>query len=246
MVRKIVYRFVCICACVALCSLTTCIYVSASADGKDETTTDEEKAIMKIIEDDNNDIATNGDEAAGAFYIPKSRFTTSEDYDEYCKRMYNKGYMDKNGDWTPTAKNFINNQTDENKEALDQNAKEIVEQRVKDGEMSYKDNPYLSYDEMQKIEKEETKEATQQSNGTGTKDNDSLLDNEDTDSSGNSESDTTSSDYEDESDIDADEEDDSVEEPAQQKKGRVFGKIIMVILICGIAIVSYSIYRRQF
>ena len=96
------------------------------------------------------------------------------------------------------------------------------------------------------MEKEETKEATQQSDGTGTKDNDSLLDNEDTDSSDNSESDTISSDYEDESDMDADEEDDSVEEPAQQKKGSLFGKIVMVILICGIAIVSYSIYRRQF
>jgi len=46
--------------------------------------------------------------------------------------------------------------------------------------------------------------------------------------------------------MDADEEDDSVEEPAQQKKGSLFGKIIMAILICGIAIVSYSIYRRQF
>ena len=77
-------------------------------------------------------------------------------------------------------------------------------------------------------------------------DNDSLLDNEDADSSDDSESDTISSDYEDESDMDADEEDDSVEEPAQQKKGSLFGKIIMAILICGIAIVSYSIYRRQF
>lgn len=246
MVKKRVYRFVCICACVILCSLSTCICVSASTDGKDETITDEEKTIMKIIEDDNNDIATNGDEAAGAFYMHKSRFTTSEDYDEYCKRMYNKGYMDKNGDWTSAAKNFINNQTDENKETLDQNAKEIVEQRVKDGEMSYKDNPYLSYDEMQKMEKEEAKEATQQSDGTGTKDNDSLLDNDDSDGSSDSESDTTSSDYEDESDIDADEEDDSIEEPAQQKKGGLLGKVIMVILICGIAIVSYSIYRRQF
>ena len=72
------------------------------------------------------------------------------------------------------------------------------------------------------------------------------MDNEDADSSDDSESDTISSDYEDESDMDADEEDDSVEESAQQKKGSLFGKIVMAILICGIAIVSYSIYRRQF
>ena len=72
------------------------------------------------------------------------------------------------------------------------------------------------------------------------------MDDEDADSSDDSESDATNRDYEDESDMDADEEDDSVEEPAQQKKGSLFGKIIMVILICGIAIVSYSIYRRQF
>ena len=72
------------------------------------------------------------------------------------------------------------------------------------------------------------------------------MDNEDTDSSDDSESDTASSDYEDKSDIDADEENDNIEEPAQQKKGSIFGKIVMAILICGIAIVSYSIYRRQF
>mgnify|MGYP000482507175 CR=1 FL=1 len=38
--------------------------------------------------------------------------------------MYNFGYMDKNGNWTPSAKNFINNQTSENMKALDDNAKE--------------------------------------------------------------------------------------------------------------------------
>ena len=165
---------------------------------------------------------------------------------DYCKNMYNYGYMDKNGNWTPSAKNFINNQTSENMKALDDNAKEVVEQRIEKGEMSFEDSPYLTSEEKQKMEKEEAKEATQQSDGTGTKDNDSLLDNEDADSSDDSESDTISSDYEDEADMDADEEDDSVEEPAQQKKGSLFGKIIMAILICGIAIVSYSIYRRQF
>ena len=189
---------------------------------------------------------TDDDELTQGFYLPKSSFRSDESYQDYCKQMYNFGYMDKNGNWTPSAKNFINNQTSEKMKALDDNAKEVVEQRIEKGEMSFEDSPYLTSEEKQKMEKEEAKEATQQSDGTGTKDNDSLLDNEDADSSDNSESDTISSDYEDESDMDADEEDDSVEEPAQQKKGSLFGKIIMAILICGIAIVSYSIYRRQF
>ena len=56
----------------------------------------------------------------------------------------------------------------------------------------------------------------------------------------------TDDDIYDMSDEQDEQEDEKSEEPAQQKKGSLFGKIVMAILICGIAIVSYSIYRRQF
>lgn len=51
------------------------------------------------------------DELTQGFYLPKSSFRSDESYQDYCKQMYNFGYMDKNGNWTPSAKNFINNQT---------------------------------------------------------------------------------------------------------------------------------------
>lgn len=223
----------------------TYIYASSNGDNNKNTKNENSEEIDDSATSASYDY-TKDEPFTQGFYREKAAFQSDDDYKDYCKNMYNYGYMNKAGNWTPSAKNFINNQTSENMKALDDNAKEVVEQRIEKGEMSFEDSPYLTSEEKQKMEKEEAKEATQQSDGTGTKDNDSLLDNEDADSSDDSESDTISSDYEDESDMDADEEDDSVEEPAQQKKGSLFGKIIMAILICGIAIVSYSIYRRQF
>lgn len=223
------------------------VYTYASSNGDDKKNAKSE--MSEEIDDSATSASydyTEDEPFTQGFYREKATFQSDYDYKDYCRNMYNYGYMDKNGNWTSSAKNFINNQTSENMKALDDNAKEVVEQRIENGEMSFEDSPYLTFEEKQKMEKEEAKEATQQSDGTGTKDNDSLLDNDDSDGSSDSESDTTSSDYEDESDIDADEEDDSIEEPAQQKKGGLLGKVIMVILICGIAIVSYSIYRRQF
>ena len=122
---------------------------------------------------------------------------------------------------------------------LDNDAKETVKQRIENGEMSFEDSPYLTSEEKQKIKKEE-KEDTQQDDVNETENDDSLLEND------SLESDSNSGDYDDESDMDANEEDDKAEEPAQRKKGSIFGKIVMAILICGIAIISYSIYRRQF
>lgn len=193
---------------------------------------------------DNNSIKeendeTIDDEGGDTFYCPKSTFTSSDDYDSYCREMYRRGYMDKNQNWISEVKDYLNNKTQENADKLNSKAKSIIEQRIQDGEMKPEDNPYITDEKKDEIIRQEQEDSTKQSDGNGTKDNDSLLD-------GDSESDISDNGYNDESDINVDEEDNNIEEPAQQKKGGLLGKVIMVILICGIAIVSYSIYRRQF
>ena len=86
-----------------------------------------------------------------SFYRPKSTFRTAYDYEQYCKSMYDYGYMDEDYNWTPAAQDFINNKTVETAIAVDENARAIVQKRVEDGEIAEEDNPYLTYDEKQKI-----------------------------------------------------------------------------------------------
>ena len=86
-----------------------------------------------------------------SFYRPKSTFRTAYDYEQYCKSMYDYGYMDEDYNWTPAAQDFINNKTVETAIAVDENARAIVQKRVENGEIAEEDNPYLTYDEKQKI-----------------------------------------------------------------------------------------------
>ena len=111
--------------------------------------TDDEEESMQI-----DDSATNGnydytqyEELTQSFYIPKSSFMSSYDYEKYCERMYNYGYMDKDYNWTPAATNVINNMNASNMQKLDENAKQIVQERIDSGEMEAIDSPYLTYDQ---------------------------------------------------------------------------------------------------
>lgn len=199
---------------------------------------DEESSQNEEIEDDD----TGGD----TFYRPKASFMSSDEYNKYCEEMYRHGYMDKNYNWSSAAKEYINNMTEENNKAAFEDGKATVEKRIKNGEMELEDSPYLTSEELEKRQKAaQQKPNTQEDEGLVTDiEDDSMTDDELENS--NEDYEETDDDIYDMSDEQDEQEDEKSEEPAQQKKGSLFGKIVMAILICGIAIVSYSIYRRQF
>lgn len=90
-------------------------------------------------------------EITNSFYVPKSAFHSDYDYEEYCKRMYNNGYMDEYYNWTDEALDYITNPTKEKSEALDESAKALVEERVEEGKIAPEDNPFLTYEEREAI-----------------------------------------------------------------------------------------------
>lgn len=185
---------------------------------------------------------TKDEEYTQSFYRPKSLFQSSYDYEEYCKQMYNMGYMDSDYDWTPAAQNFINNMTGDNMKALDENAKEIVQQRVEDGEMKEEDNPYLTYDQKQALSNKNSKDSQ-------TGDSESISD------SNNEQASDTSIDSEASSDVKSSDDDlitVTPEEQAEQetKKPSSLANhiklVFMALLAAGIALITYSIYKKQF
>lgn len=201
---------------------------------------------------DIDDSATNGDydyteyeEYTQSFYRPKSLFQSSYEYEEYCKRMYNMGYMDSDYDWTPAAQNFIDNMTGDNMKALDKNAKEIVQQRIKDGEMKEEDNPYLTYDQKQALSGENSKDSQ-------TEDSENV-----SDSTNSEQSSDTSTDSNAASDMSTSEDDNSITVTPEEQQGEQEDEkpsslanriklVFMVLLATGIALVTYSIYKKQF
>ena len=198
---------------------------------------DEESSQNEEIEDDD----TGGD----TFYRPKASFMSSDEYNKYCEEMYRYGYMDENYNWSSAAKDYINNMTEENNKAAFEDGKATVEKRIKNGEMELEDSPYLTSEELEKQQKAQQETDTQEDEVPVTDaEDDSTSDDELEDS--NEDYEETDDDIYDMSDEQDEQENENSEEPAQQKKGGLLGKVIMVILICGIAIVSYSIYRRQF
>ena len=134
----------------------TYIYASSNGDNNKNTKNENSEEIDDSATSASYDY-TKDEPFTQGFYREKAAFQSDDDYKDYCKNMYNYGYMDKAGNWTPSAKNFINNQTSENMKALDDNAKEVVEQRIEKGEMSFEDSPYLTSEEKQKMEKERQK-----------------------------------------------------------------------------------------
>lgn len=89
-----------------------------------------------------------------SFYVPKDRFQSSYEYDEYCKRMYKEGYMDVNKNWTPAAQDFINNPTQGELNQLTEDRKELIQERIDNGDMLPEENPFLTYDEREAIIKD--------------------------------------------------------------------------------------------
>ena len=99
-----------------------------------------------------------------------------ESLEKYCERMYNYGYMDKDYNWTPAATNVINNMNASNMQKLDENAKQIVQERIDSGEMEAIDSPYLTYDQKQElIKKHCSRELTAASSNSGRLTSDSFL-----------------------------------------------------------------------
>lgn len=90
-------------------------------------------------------------ESYNAFYVPKTRFTSESQYKQYCERMYKRGYMDSDYNWTTSAQDCIENPTESNYQKMDGKAKQTVDERIRSGEMKAEESPYLTYDEIQKI-----------------------------------------------------------------------------------------------
>lgn len=198
---------------------------------------DEESSQNEEIEDD--------DVGGDTFYRPKSSFMSSDEYNKYCEEMYKHGYMDENYNWSSAAKDYINNMTEENNQAAFEDGKATVEKRIKSGEMKLEDNPYLTSEELKKRQKAQQETDTQEDEVPVTDAEDGSLSDDGLEDS-NEDYEEADDDIYDMSDEQDEQEDENPEEFTQQKKGGLLGKVIMIILICGIAIVSYSIYRRQF
>lgn len=196
--------------------------------------------------------ATNGDydytkdeEYTQSFYRPKSLFQSSYEYEEYCKRMYNMGYMDSDYDWTPAAQDFIDNMTGDNMKALDKNAKEIVQQRIKDGEMKEEDNPYLTYDQKQALSEKNSKDSqTEDSENVSDSTNSEQSSDASTDS--NASSDMSTSKDDNTITVTPEEEQTEKEDEKPSSLANRIKLVFMVLLAVGIALVTYSIYKKQF
>ena len=197
----------------------------------------------------NDDSAINGDydytqyeSHTQSFYMPQSYFASSYDYEEYCKKMYRYGYMDSNYNWTDDAETYINNPNEKNYEILDKNAKQTIQDRIDRGIMNAEDNPYLTYEEKQAIIKQKEQEENQQSDGDGTNDDESIVEQEAsvtpeiTEHTEQSEQEVTKA------------PDEEKQEPMSEtnKLGKTISYTIIVLAIAIIAAIAYSIYRRQF
>lgn len=208
--------------------------------------TDDEEESMQI-----DDSATNGnydytqyEELTQSFYIPKSSFMSSYDYEKYCERMYNYGYMDKDYNWTPAATNVINNMNASNMQKLDENAKQIVQERIDSGEMEAIDSPYLTYDQKQELIKKQEQESQQQSTGEGSEEG-SLIE---TETSATPEAEISEEPIEENTITKVPDEQQEQEEqkPEENKTRNTIGWVVIILFFTIIATIAYSIYRRQF
>lgn len=208
--------------------------------------TDDEEESMQI-----DDSATNGnydytqyEELTQSFYIPKSSFMSSYDYEKYCERMYNYGYMDKDYNWTPAATNVINNMNASNMQKLDENAKQIVQERIDSGEMEAIDSPYLTYDQKQELIKKQEQESQQQSTGEGSEEG-SLIE---TETSATPEAEISEEPIEENAITKVPDEQQEQEEqkPEENKTRNTIGWVVIILFFTIIATIAYSIYRRQF
>lgn len=186
---------------------------------------------------------TEEEEQTQTFYRKKSTFQSSYDYEIYCEEMYKLGYMTKNHEWTSAAKDYINNMTQETFEALDIDAKEVINQRIEDGELAPEDNPYLTYDERQELIKEKEEENNNQSDVNESENNEGAEteDNTDTDI-------VEEENKENEEDNKNEQEKVETEEAKEEEKtsGNTINRVMMVIFAAVIILGAYYIYKKQF
>ena len=211
---------------------------------KAETVETNEEESTKI-----DDSAINGDydytqyeSHTQSFYMPQSYFASSYDYEEYCKKMYRYGYMDSNYNWTDDAETYINNPNEKNYEILDKNAKQTIQDRIDRGIMNAEDNPYLTYEEKQAIIKQKEQEENQQSDGDGTNDDESIVEQE---ASVTPEI-TEYTEQPEQAVTKVPDEEKQETTPETNKLGKTISYTIIVLVIAIIAAIAYSIYRRQF
>lgn len=211
---------------------------------KAETVETNEEESTKI-----DDSAINGDydytqyeSHTQSFYMPQSYFASSYDYEEYCKKMYRYGYMDSNYNWTNDAETYINNPNEKNYEILDKNAKQTIQDRIDRGIMNAEDNPYLTYEEKQAIIKQKEQEENQQSDGDGTNDDESIVEQE---ASVTPEI-TEYTEQPEQAVTKVPDEEKQETTPETNKLGKTISYTIIVFVIAIIAAIAYSIYRRQF
>lgn len=196
-----------------------------------------QETVEEKNEEQNNEEYGNDEELTNTFYIPESSFQSEYDYQDYCKRMYNQGYMDENYEWIPEAQDYIKNMNVNTYNILDKKAREIVKERIKDGDMKPEDNPYITYEERQQIINEngmpaETDTDTSKPNETENKNNYTQ---------NTAEEDTATEET----------MSPSVKEEAQPEEEKpstwdTIKKVLLILAIFGIVIGAYAIYKRQF
>ena len=222
-------------------NLFAAFHVNAADVNENDLTNTQTEEIDNQESESINDESMGGD----TFYMPESVFHTKYDYEEYCKRMYEHGYMDSNYNWTDDAETYINNPNEKNYEILDKNAKQTIQDRIDRGIMNAEDNPYLTYEEKQAIIKQKEQEENQQSDGDGTNDDGSIVEQEvsvtpeiteHTEHTEQPEQEVTKA------------PDEEKQEPMSEtnKLGKTISYTIIVLAIAIIADIAYSIYIRQF
>lgn len=136
--------------CLMLCLTVSAAAVQSVFASGDLAVSDESGEASASVEIDDGDHPQT-------FYMPESMFQSSAEYERYCKRMYNQGLMTEDYEWTSAAKAYINDMSEENYEALEEDARAVVNDRIEKGQMKASDNPYLTYEEREKLLEEEAK-----------------------------------------------------------------------------------------
>lgn len=222
------------------CGILVLSPVTAFAEGTEDT-------VNKA--DDNYDDYIEG-KLTNTFYAPKELFHTSYDYDVYCERMYKEGYMNKRHEWTTAASNYINNPTVQSAEALDENRRELISQRIESGEMLPEENPFLSYDERQDIIKRREEGTLVEGVNNGTPEpqiTESLTEPETTDTP--DETDETIKGQKDTVNKETDNEknkENQVKEQPKESAWDIISKVIIALGVIVVVLVGYYIYKRQF
>lgn len=193
-------------------------------------------------EQDAIDLQDFANEVTESFYIEKSSFSSSFEYEKYCQKMYNYGYMDDNYNWTSEARQCINDMTKENMDKLSTAAKSLVNERIETGKMKKSDNPYLTYEEKQQALKEEAETSATEAVSpvqSPTDGSDEII-NEDINDEGSSLN--INDDNEQSAVAEEKKEDDVVQSSTSHIITIIFIILVGLIIILG----GYYIYKRQF